>query len=275
MNCDQVFDILTRGPFPTGHPSDLEVEMHLHACGGCRRLADALRPAVELFEEAVGPEESRGLPGYWGLLAEDLRESPTLETQRRPQLAHLATPRRRVNESRPSRTVATQESPLQRNLVRVALAVVVGVACGGLLRMGLSTPGGPPPADVAEQDVDRRSLGTTPVTTALLSPAAFFDRYDMRAACVLPGEQSGPDASDNIGRESRDSSHAHNAVADASATLLTRLEHSAIQCCTHCHRATEKKADTEPRGHDLTFALASAPPIATNLVRSCGACHVQ
>jgi hypothetical protein len=28
MNCDQVFDVLTRGPFPTGEPSDEPVEHH-------------------------------------------------------------------------------------------------------------------------------------------------------------------------------------------------------------------------------------------------------
>ena len=57
MNCDRVFDVLTRGPFPTGDPSDDAVEIHLISCVECRRLAEALRPALELFEEAVTPEE--------------------------------------------------------------------------------------------------------------------------------------------------------------------------------------------------------------------------
>lgn len=70
MNCDQVFDVLTRGPFPTGDASDLAVEAHLADCVDCARLAEALRPAIELFEEAVTEEESRTLPGYWGALAE-------------------------------------------------------------------------------------------------------------------------------------------------------------------------------------------------------------
>lgn len=70
MNCDQVFDVLTRGPFPTGAASDSAVERHLTCCVECRRLATALRPAVELFEEAVRPEDSRGLPSYWGEVAE-------------------------------------------------------------------------------------------------------------------------------------------------------------------------------------------------------------
>ena len=69
MNCDQVFDILTRGPFPTGTACDTPVEAHLNVCRDCRRLAEALRPALELFQEAIGPEESRDLPGYWCAVA--------------------------------------------------------------------------------------------------------------------------------------------------------------------------------------------------------------
>lgn len=66
MNCDQVFNVLTRGPFPTGAPDDAEVEGHLADCPSCWEFAEALRPAVDVFEEAVLPAESRDLPGYWG-----------------------------------------------------------------------------------------------------------------------------------------------------------------------------------------------------------------
>jgi hypothetical protein len=58
--------ILTRGPFPTGEPWDELVEAHLETCGDCWRLAEALRPALEVFQESVPPAESRDLPGYWG-----------------------------------------------------------------------------------------------------------------------------------------------------------------------------------------------------------------
>jgi hypothetical protein len=66
MDCEQVFTILTRGPFPTGEPWDEQVESHLETCAECWRLAEALRPALEVFQEAVPPAESRDLPGYWG-----------------------------------------------------------------------------------------------------------------------------------------------------------------------------------------------------------------
>ena len=66
MDCDQVFMILTRGPFPTGEAWDEQVETHLESCADCWRLAEALRPALEVFQEAIPPAESRELPGYWG-----------------------------------------------------------------------------------------------------------------------------------------------------------------------------------------------------------------
>ncbi len=66
MNCDQVFMVLTRGPFPTGEIWDEEVEAHLETCADCWRLAEALKPALEVFQESVPAAESRDLPGYWG-----------------------------------------------------------------------------------------------------------------------------------------------------------------------------------------------------------------
>lgn len=69
MDCDQVFMILTRGPFPNGDPSDEQVEDHLETCTDCWRLAEALRPAGSSlggFQEAVPSPECHDLPGYWG-----------------------------------------------------------------------------------------------------------------------------------------------------------------------------------------------------------------
>ena len=66
MNCEDVFAILTRGPFPTGSRIDAAVESHLRVCADCQRLAEALRPNTGLIQESVGLDESRVLPGYWG-----------------------------------------------------------------------------------------------------------------------------------------------------------------------------------------------------------------
>lgn len=66
MDCDQVFCILTRGPFPTGQSTDEQVEHHLGTCPSCWQIAQALRPAHDLFEESVPAAELHDLPGYWG-----------------------------------------------------------------------------------------------------------------------------------------------------------------------------------------------------------------
>lgn len=66
MNCDAVFFALTRGPFPSGHADDVTVEAHLEICSACWRFAQALRPATDVFQEAVPAVEGRDLPGYWG-----------------------------------------------------------------------------------------------------------------------------------------------------------------------------------------------------------------
>ena len=67
MNCDEVFEILTAGPFPRGDSSDGAVEGHLAQCNDCRALAAALRPAVErLASLADEPVAWLDLPGYWG-----------------------------------------------------------------------------------------------------------------------------------------------------------------------------------------------------------------
>src|SRR5215218_3324284 len=74
LSCDQVFETLTRGPFPTGGPDDDGVETHLAGCHDCRCLAEALRPAATLFHESLSATEQESLPAYDGLLARLARE---------------------------------------------------------------------------------------------------------------------------------------------------------------------------------------------------------
>ena len=67
ITCDEVFDVLTRGPFPTGSEDGVDdaVELHISGCHECRQLAEALRPAVHLLQEAMAEE---GLPTYRGAI---------------------------------------------------------------------------------------------------------------------------------------------------------------------------------------------------------------
>lgn len=64
IDCDQVFAILTRGPFPSGDSTDTSVECHLETCDSCRQIAEALRPASSLFHESVSLFELNDLPRY-------------------------------------------------------------------------------------------------------------------------------------------------------------------------------------------------------------------
>lgn len=118
LDCDDVFDRLTRGPFPSGATDDAAVESHLCACHECRELAEALRPAVNLLHEAYDaevPDES--LPAYRGA-------GP----------AALACPPARLPAClTPTRARSTKEWSLGWQLVAASL---IGVAIGSLAATG-------------------------------------------------------------------------------------------------------------------------------------------
>jgi hypothetical protein len=130
IHCDEVFEILTRGPFPTGAPSDGIVEAHLTQCDGCRQLADALRPAIELLQEAIAPEESGDLPRYGGAVTEPRLpwsedSSPSLKTKQK-----LAV--RRANRDRlPAGEPANWP---WRAVAKFAAAACIGLVLAGMLR---------------------------------------------------------------------------------------------------------------------------------------------
>ena len=68
FTCDEVFDTLTREPFPSGGENDEVVESHLAVCHECRQLAEVFRPAVGLFHESLAAGFDESLPMYRGRL---------------------------------------------------------------------------------------------------------------------------------------------------------------------------------------------------------------
>jgi hypothetical protein len=78
FTCDDVFDILTREPFPSGGAEDEFVESHLAVCHDCRHLAEAFRPAVGLFHESMSAGIDDELPMYRGRL------KPIIDTLQQP-----------------------------------------------------------------------------------------------------------------------------------------------------------------------------------------------
>jgi hypothetical protein len=134
MDCDQVFMILTRGPFPTGEIWDEEVEAHLETCSDCWRLAEALRPALEVFQEAVPPSESRDLPGYWG----DARPAASLVSELARSTTRLAAAAdvRRATQTfiaRREQPLTTRVSPEVLQAMVLASAVTATAIGGGIL----------------------------------------------------------------------------------------------------------------------------------------------
>lgn len=148
MDCDRVFAVLTRGPFPTGCEEDRAVEAHLAACRSCRRLAEALRPSGSDDSEPVAPEESATLPCYGSAG----RRGAALPLRRR-NCSSRSSDWVRVNWG------ALDAQAQQRRLARLTLALLVGVAVGLLLHSLV--------------DSDRRAnrSAPSPAAQAVSSPA--------------------------------------------------------------------------------------------------------
>lgn len=74
FTCDEVFDTLTRAPFPSGdRPSDDAIGRHLACCHDCRQLAEALRPATTALAHSLPEDEETtsretSLPCFTGSL---------------------------------------------------------------------------------------------------------------------------------------------------------------------------------------------------------------
>lgn len=123
MDCDQVFMVLTSGPFPTGDASDVDVEQHLERCPSCWRFAEALRPAHDVFEEAVPASEGRDLPGYWG----DAVPARTAIAQVQQTALRTASLER---SAQPARTMYCTPMVVQRTAVWHDLARVAVMTAG-------------------------------------------------------------------------------------------------------------------------------------------------
>lgn len=232
IQCDEVFEILTRGPFPTGAPSDGVVELHLNQCESCRQLAEALRPAVELFQEAISPEESRTLPSYSGESGSNLtpwlnakyaggsrvaQRSRSLRRRIRPQ---LALPRWSLQPS-----------------ARLAAAVVLGMALAGLLRrLGSDEQAPGAPAAVAALGRARWQLAADPqhwVVEARLKRAC---KAEVKGAMLETAAMGGLGAQEPFRQACCTACHKVTPGAGAAAALAAP---PVIQACSACHNASQ------------------------------------
>ena len=205
IHCDEVFDILTRGPFPTGAPSDGIVESHLHHCDACRQLAEALRPAIELLQEAISPEESSGLPCYGGTGGDTAM--PWSEAGVSPLKTKQATAVRRV---RHAPALASERASFPwRSAAKFAAAACVGLVLAGMLRQiilsnetlhGVASPVALAAHWQLDQDGHRWAaeqrlgiacLKPVPDFTVAAAPAVRADRDALQIACCLACHAAG------------------------------------------------------------------------------------
>jgi hypothetical protein len=235
MTCDDVFDVLTRGPFPSGGLEDHAVEVHLRRCPECHRLAVALRPAVELFQEAVGPDESRTLPGYRGMAGsvDDLRIAADGTRGYWGLGTDVVAQAERTFAPAPQ---GVRILPARGSLLKFAAAVLLGVAAAagsrGWIERSAASAGDPPtaPLHVASDSMEasRRWLASIPLP----------------ASCVRNDRVS-------VGNPSAD---------PQSGLRLAAVEGSYLSCCTDCHTSH-------------TPGLLPNQEARTVVVRACTACH--
>lgn len=205
LNCDQVFDVLTRGPFPTGAPDDEGVEHHLRACHECRQLAEALRPAVSLLHEAVTGDEAHDLPEYQGSLPVALPRRP-----------------RALPVQSGSAMRSTERAAKSISVLRLLAASVLAAALALLVYGATMSPRNDgPPFTVRDglKLLPRASADLadgTPDQGGLIRLASFH----LPAPC-FPEQHRGL--------------LAHDPAALAASLASGSLD--ALHCCTECHRA--------------------------------------
>jgi hypothetical protein len=211
MNCDQVFTILTRGPFPSGESTDAAVEIHLSLCVECRHFAEALRPDETSCTETLYPEESRGLPYYWGVSALD-EEQGTLVTTARDRRARR---RRKTN-------LFDRREPLSHlSGWQLAFAVMMGAALGTVLRF-LGYADVPGPLHAADARPTAVARASDPVE---LVPA---DAHRQLAAKLGVAPACWQDQ--QIGQREE--------MAGGPSSEFYSVSRNADLCCTKCHNAT-------------------------------------
>lgn len=234
MNCDRVFAILTRGPFPSGEATDAAVELHLSHCSECRHFADALRPDGSTDSESLIPEESRGLPYYWGVaaLATGETSGPLTATEGR----------RRTRRRRKPSFFERHEPLAQLSGWQLAFAVLMGALLGTLLRLIGYADGGitgdanmvaaVPPADIESRTqmskADRQladKLGATPACRERRLPG-FESDEDGNPARPLAGS----------GNTNLCCTECHNSTSPRFALQTTTAK--IIRSCQICHEET-------------------------------------
>jgi hypothetical protein len=221
MNCEDVFVILTRGPFPSGARSDAAVEAHLQVCPDCQRLAAALRPNERGPHDA---DESHALPGYWGNSLEPAGDLAISLSNA------IGSPRaRRLGFSRQQQAYFGKNLSVWQFAAAVALGIVLAAALRTLVTV--HTPnavGGDPGIGAIMYGTGQRQ--------AQLEEAHWAVRSCRRSKIAIqPLSGLSDDQSRNL--------------------MVQDLTDESERCCTQCHQAGEH---TIPLSHAGVLSMQKA-----------------
>lgn len=222
ISCDEVFDVLTRGPFPTGQADDRDVDSHLSACHECRELAEALRPAVDLFHESMLDREEMGLPTYLGRIEDAARSGKPLP------LVKIA-----ANTSASRRS--TWVHILAGGLLGLAASLVIwlgSLAAGSVANSGLGDPLGRRDSPTGQPDDSVPDHGRSMLVSLGLPLSCLPSRGEQR----------------------------HPQLAQSSASLGTNgmTTQNEFVCCTRCHFSGGGVSLPSPRGRSTVMMACAA-----------------
>jgi hypothetical protein len=210
LSCDDVFERLTRGPFPAPNAIDRAVDRadeavddHLRVCYECRQLAEALRPAVELLHESYS----------------DTPADPTL-----PMYRGEPYPLARTPEEAAVMIERASPSGLMAAWIRaghVTAACLLGIVMGCILAGGWISPDAKTPYD-SQESMARgvTSEGASDLRGAASLAALKLQALKLQEVCWSP------------------TGSASSAVAASVGTA----EEATASCCTDCHSATASQA---------------------------------
>lgn len=243
LNCDQVFEVLTRGPFPSGDPQDEAVERHLRACHECRQLAEALRPAVAMMHEAVSSDEAEQLPEYQGSLPWQRRS-----TRRKTPVARLAGPQKA--KAPPQRCVPTLKRgeprpPQMLSAIRLVAASLILAALGLIFGNNLLAPA------VVPRNSNQQPVAATPAVVH--APGSVSGVPTAQGLLTL--------ASLKLPNTCVPFSHRPISPEEAAqiANAISAGSLNGLRCCTECHRSGSPRS--------------AASRLVASLQQSCQACH--
>ncbi len=267
LSCERIFELLTRGPFPSGETSDVQVIEHIDVCHECRELAEALRPVTDVLHESLLAADRVGLPCY---------DPPSLSGACSETGSELAV----SDMHRRARQV--ESSALAGIMARVREASVAS-------SNGAIDYAGP-----------RKQPARLPNFFSVVSIAAALSAILLVAAIVPWRGGSGASAAmPKTDAEKRgyllqlgvlESCLQATALADsANKKPVSPHEHAATDCCTDCHFAadarsaassTSSASAASPTSLDdvpLSRMAATSSPLSTHclavLASSCLACH--